>query len=179
MQRTRRRLLIATGAMASGGIFAVSQATQTDAQTEIQMESFSVPDTEESVKEISKVPINVTVRAEWDSTGATDLEITLFAGQQQSTATDLTTETFTIDETGENTFDVSGDVLEASDISKSMLDPTISPSVLLSIGIKTKLKADGETLDSSELWDTAELTVNDDVVEGSLTAGGVGEIRVE
>jgi len=179
MQITKRRLIIAGGTITTGSIFAVSQATETDAQTSIQMDSFDVPDKEKSIKTVSEVPVNVTVKADWDSTGAETLEISLFAGFSESSATNLNTETFEISESGTDTFTITGDILHSVDLDASTLDPSIGASVNLSLGLKTTLKGNNKDLDTTELWETAELSVNDDVIEGTLTTGATGEILVQ
>jgi len=179
MNVTKRQLLIASGATLSGGFFAVSKATQTDAQTSIQMGSFDVEDTEASIKTVNKVPITVTVLAQWESTGADTLEIELFAGLSETSATNINSESYAIAESGEETFEISGDILSSADLDKTMLRPEIGPSVNLSLGLQTTLKGENKELDTSELWETAELSVNDDIIEGSLTTGATGEITVQ
>jgi len=179
MEATRRKAVIVGGTLLSGSLFGLSQAQDTKAQAEIALEELTVPDTEESIKSVESVPINLTIRSKWDSTGADTLEADLFAGLSETTATNLTTETYEIAESGDQTFEISGDVLKSADIGKDMVDPSIGASLTISIGLQTTLKAGGETLDSSELWDTAELSVNDDVIEGELTTGANGELTVQ
>jgi hypothetical protein len=175
----RRTAIIAGGSLIAGGLFATTQADTAEAQTEITLEEFSIPDTEESIDSVSSVPVEVDVRIEWESDGGETLEMDLLGGISESSATTLSTESFEIAQSGDDVFAISGDILTSADIDTQMLDPSINASVNLHIGLVCRLIGSGAVADESELWETARLTVTESGVEGSLTVGAKGTISVE
>jgi len=175
----RRTAIIAGGSLIAGGLFATTQAQSAEAQAEITLEAFSIPDTEQSIDTVESVPVEVDVRVEWESNGAETLEIDLLGGISQASATALSTESFDISQSGDDVFNITGDALTSADIDFGMLNPSINASVNLHIGLLCRLMGSGTVADESELWETAQLTVTESGVEGSLTVGAEGSISVE
>ena len=172
---TRRKVVLATGALAIGGTSVFG--SQNTAAVEVDAGEFKIED-QEYHSTVESVEISVDTAVSYESSIVPDsIELSLMAGRDGYDRTEVGSESIEIDTdaTGTKETTIKGNVLESASVSTGDFELLTGQSqrhVDLAFELVVELLKDGESLASQRLSETATVIVKETTASLELKAEG-------
>ena len=182
MAPTRRQLIASTGTVISGGLVATLFTTNSNAQTDVQLNGLSVQSASTTADRIEDVLLSVDASYTYDAgVNPTRVILRLEAKTNNSWMQIDATEPDTVSQSQSETIQLKGSLLKLESLDADKLVPTergSTNSMSIDVRLTLEIQHDGDSIGTANSEDSTSINITREEIQIGMSVGGDGSIII-